>query len=73
MTKIIIAEIIPPMFRIDLIEAGTRKDCDAIDEVHKNARAMYPKLFREDDDPATWNSPKTYKRLTHDQYRRALL
>lgn len=54
MTDIPYSEIIPPMLRRDLIRAGIAKDCDAIDEVHKNARQMYPKLFRADDNPVGW-------------------
>lgn len=43
-----IAQIIPPQLRARLIVAGQNHDTDAIDEVVKDARAMYPELFRRD-------------------------
>ena len=64
-----IAQILPPLIREDLIDAGLHHDCKSIDEIHRHARDMYPELFRDDVNPALWNfgenaaPPKTLRRL----------
>jgi hypothetical protein len=46
----IVAQILPPLLRNDLIWRGVNKDMDGIDEVHRNARRDYPELFQPIDD-----------------------
>lgn len=55
MTILETAQILPPMLREDLIDAGLHHDYDEIDAIHKRARRDYPELFIENDDEAQWS------------------
>jgi hypothetical protein len=68
----LVAEILPPLIREDLVDAGLHHDCAQSDEIHAHARKQYPELFRPDDDPRYWTEsstkahlppPKTLRRL----------
>ena len=52
--EILIAEILPPMLRRDLIHCGNTHDIDGIDDVHRRAIRDYPEKFRSDDVPDEW-------------------